>query len=327
MKFAVISDTHYLSDSMLCPGAPEDARLKKKINCAVFRSLAKTDAFDTVLITGDLTDAGDEASHREYIELLREVKESGKHVYVLTATHDFQFSRSYAMKKGWPVSYQAHPWNLAWFDKDHFDYRSITAKPEGLSDAECVPPLVKPCTPEQLWELYAEFGRDQAFSEFAPDYSYCVKLEEKIWCLMLNNNFRDVDPMNNMSPSYSPGCLRWIEETVREARAEGAFIFACTHHPLVPPVPAYKLGGGDRNMRRAYVAHMLADLGIPLVFSGHTHFADVGFARSDRGNLLCDITTPGLASLQKKNVRYGYHRDSVLCAELRFFLAMGYSLC
>ena len=298
MKFAVLSDTHYLSETMLLEGASKEARLKNLIPRAVFKNLAQTDAFDTILITGDLTHAGDAASHREYIEMLRGVQKSGKRVLVLTATHDFQFSRAFAVKEGWRVRYKEQPWRKAWFDPEGFDFRRIVQEPSAdLTDEACRPPLVKPLYPEELWEAYREFGRDQAFSVFAPDYSYCVKLEEKTWVLMLNNNFRDIDPMENMSASYSPGCLRWIEGIARQAKTEGAFVFACTHHPLLPPVPAYKLGGGDRNMRRAYVGHMLADIGIPLVFSGHTHFADVGFLQSDAGNVLCDVTTPGLCSL------------------------------
>lgn len=298
MKFAVLSDTHYLAETMICAGAPEEAYLKNKITKSVFRHLAASDEVDTVLITGDLTHAGDKESHAEYISMLREIQAGGKRVFVLTATHDFQFSRAYAVKEGWSVGYREKPWQKAWFDPAHFDFRSIVKEPfADLPAAECVPPLAEVCTPEELWEMYREFGRDQAFSVFAPDSSYCVKLEEKTWCLMLNNNFRDIDPQENMSASYSPGCLRWIEGIVKTAREEGAFVFACTHHPLVPPVPAYKIGGKDRNMRRAYVGHMLADIGIGLVFSGHTHFADVAFASSDRGNILCDITTPGLASL------------------------------
>ncbi len=298
MKFAVLSDTHYLSESMLLPGASEEAVLKNKIPKSVFKMLETADGVDTVLLTGDLTHAGDRQSHLEYIDMLRALKARGKRVLALTATHDFQFSRAFAVKEGWPVRYKDHPWYHAWFDKDSFDYKSIVKDEfRDLPDGQAVPPFAEVCTPEELWDLYYDFGPAEAFSVFLPDYSYAVRLDDKTWCLMLNNNFRDVDPMENMSASYSPGCLKWIAGIVRDAKKTGAFVFACTHHPLVPPVPAYKIGGTDRNMRKAYVGHMLADVGVPLVFSGHTHFADVGFLSSDAGNILCDVTTPGLSSL------------------------------
>lgn len=298
MKFAVLSDTHYISEKMIYSDESGEMLLKNKINKSVFKRLSSSNEFDTILITGDLVHAGDEQSHREYVEILREVKNSGKKVYVLTATHDFQFGRPYAIKAGWNVKYKSEPWRNAWFDKDSHTYKDIvTDEFSHLSEEECTPPFMKAYTPEELWEVYREFGRDQAFSVFDSNYSYCVKLEEKIWCLMLNNNFRDIDARHNMSPAYSAECYRWMESIVKRAKDEGAFVFACTHHPLVPPVPAYKIGATDRNMRRAYVAHTLADIGIPLVFSGHTHFANVSFAVSDHGKTLCDITTPALASL------------------------------
>ncbi|MCH5198918.1 MAG: metallophosphoesterase [Oscillospiraceae bacterium] len=298
MKFAVLSDTHYISEEMIHSDKRGEMLLKNKINKSVFESLAATDEFDTVLITGDLTHSGDEESHKEYIEMLRKVKNSGKNVYVLTATHDFQFSRSYAVKEGWNVKYKTHPWHNAWFDKDSFAYKDIVTDDfSHLPEEACKPPFKKVCTPKDLWEMYREFGRDQAFSVCETDYSYCVKLDEKIWCLMLNNNFRDIDPRENMSASYSPDCFKWIESIVNSAKEEGAFVFACTHHSLVPPVPAYKIGATDRNMRRAYVAHALADIGISLIFSGHTHFSDIGFAVSDKGKTLCNITTPAISYL------------------------------
>ena len=50
-------------------------------------------------------------------------------------------------------------------------------------------------------------------------------------------------------------------------------------------------------MRNPTVAHTLADLGIPLVFSGHTHFANIVFGSSDAGNLICNVTTPAISFL------------------------------
>ena len=298
MKFAVLSDTHYISTEML-PGETGGAcLLRNRINKAVFKALAAQDEIDTVLITGDLTDDGDEPSHREFAELLRSLQAAGKKVYVLTATHDFHFCRSYVVKHNWPVKYRSKPWNRPWFDPEKCDFKRLVADEfADLPAEECVPPLVRVCTAEELWAMYRPFGPDQAFSVLESAYSYCVKLEDKLWCLMLNNNFRDVDALENMSPGYSPDCYRWIEGLKKEAAAEGAFLFACTHHPLVPPVPAYLIGGGTRNMRSSLACHQLADLGIPLVFSGHTHFADVAFGSSEAGNVLCNVTTPALGYL------------------------------
>lgn len=300
MRFAVLSDIHYISDKVLYDGGSCSPRslLRREIGRAVFESLKKRTDIDTVLITGDLTDAGDLDSHREFISILRDVQESGKNVYVLTATHDFHFSRAWVSVYEQPLRFKDRPWEKPWCDLENTDHKSlVTEEFSHLSAQECRP-LVKPVAfPDDLWEMYREFGRDRAFSVCDSAYSYAVKLEDKLWCLMLNNNFRDVDSMYDASPTYSPACYRWIERIVREAKKEGAFVFACTHHPLVPPVPAYKIGGTPRNMRNSYVCHTLADIGISLVFSGHTHFLNIAFGSSDRGNVLCNVTTPSICFL------------------------------
>ena len=300
MRFAVLSDTHYISKSTLYGGGEHSPRdvLRHEINRKVFEDLKERSDLDTVLITGDLTDAGDMDSHREFAAMLRELRDSGKKVYVLTATHDFHYSRAWVSVYDQPVSYRQRPWERPWCDLENTDFRALVTKEHRHLSAEECAPLVKPvASPDDLWEIYREFGRDQAFSRCYSAYSYAVRLEDKLWCLMLNNNFRDVDAMYDASPTYSPACYRWIASVVRRAKKEGAFVFACTHHPLVPPVPAYKIGGTPRNMRNSYVCHTLADIGISLVFSGHTHFADVAFGSSDRGNVLCNVTTPSICFL------------------------------
>lgn len=300
MRFAVLSDTHYISKSTLHEGGAHSPRdvLRHEINRKVFDDLKKRTDLDTILITGDLTDAGDLDSHREFSDILRDVQKSGKNVYILTATHDFHYSRAWVSVYDQPVHYHQRPWEKPWFDRENTDYRALVKEEHAhLSDEACRP-LIKPvASPDDLWEIYRAFGRDQAFSSCDSAYSYAVKLEDKLWCLMLNNNFRDIDAMYDASPTYSPACYRWIEGIVKKAKAEGAFVFACTHHPLVPPVPAYKLGGTPRNMRNPYVCHTLADIGLSLVFSGHTHFADVAFGSSDQGNVLCNVTTPSICFL------------------------------
>ena len=298
MKFAVLSDTHYISEALLYGDDRQESILMRQINRTAIRELKERQDLDVVLITGDLTDAGDVDSHREFAALLSDLKASGKRVYVLTATHDFHFSSAYVTAYGWPVNYTSKPWERPWYRPGSADVKALV-KPESreLPEADRAPEIRRVLNMDELWALYSDFGPADAFSVCESAYSYAVKLDDRLWCLMLNNNFRDVDAFLDMSPSYSPACLKWIEEILRQAEKAGAFVFACTHHPLVPPVPAYKIGGTTRNMRRASVVHTLADLGLQLVFSGHTHFANVAFGVSDAGNVLCDVTTPSVNHL------------------------------
>ena len=296
MKFVVMSDIHYISRRMMLPGTPEHIRLQPEVSEQALRQACAVEDADVLLLTGDLTDRGDLLSHEDLIAFLRELKKSGKRIYVTTATHDFCHHRAYTRKYAdTRANFAESPWDQPWFDAEDVVYKElVTEDCRDMTEEECAPDLVRPCTPEELWDMYREFGRDDAFSVCESAFSYCVALDDDVWCLMLNDNFRNEEAKHNVSVTYSPACWRWIRSLVKRAKEEGKTLFACTHHPLLPPVPAYKIGAGDRDMRRPEVGHMLADVGVRLVFTGHTHFADVGFLRSKRGSLLCDISTPSV---------------------------------
>lgn len=294
MKFAVLSDIHYVAKSMIIDD--NNAVIDNAVSRQALLDASSYDDIDTILITGDLTDSGDKESHLELIELLRSLKNNGKKIYVTTATHDFNHHRAYTRKRGdTKAQFSESPWNMPFFDKEKADYASYLKEGFEFSSVEEITPALAECfAPEELWELYREFGRDDAYSVCESGYSYCLDLDEDTRCLMLNDNFRNEEAMKDISVSYSPLCLKWIDRMVKEAKRDGKFIFACTHHPLVPPSPAYRIGAKIRDMRTPYTVHILADMGLNLVFTGHTHFTDVGFAKSNEGNVLCDISTPSV---------------------------------
>ena len=294
MKFAVLSDIHYVSPEVIVNDP--DSAISSSVSVQALKDASSYDDIDTILITGDLTDKGDKKSHLGLLEILKEIKASGKKIYVTTATHDFNHHRAYTRRRGdTKAVFDKKPWELPYFDKDNADFREFLSEESNiLPDEEIIPGLEECFSPDELWELYSDFGRNSAFSVEDSSYSYCVDLDEKTRCLMLNDNFRNEEALHDISVTYSPKCLRWIDEMVKKAKEDGKFIFACTHHPLIPPSPAYRIGAGLRDMRSPYSVHVLADIGINLALTGHSHFSDVGFAESEKGNILCDITTPSV---------------------------------
>ena len=52
--------------------------------------LCEDKSTDIVVLAGDTTRDGEIESHKEFIEMLRDLKKRGKRVYVITATHDFR---------------------------------------------------------------------------------------------------------------------------------------------------------------------------------------------------------------------------------------------
>ncbi len=295
MKFIALSDPHYVSRRMITDPTDTEPMLQPAVSEAAILQAAK-DA-GVILILGDLTNSGDLYSHEDFRDFLRGVKRGGAKIYVTFATHDYHHHKAYVRKYGEKVEYVSHPWEAPWFDPGKADWKAL-AKDEfsDLPEEDLIPGLVPALSPEEIWEFYREFGPDDAYSVFEPGYSYCVDLDENTRCLMLNDFFRNEEALRDKSPTYSPSCFRWISRMYEKAERDGKFIFLCSHHPMLPAAPAHRLGAGkeNRDMRSPVVGHTLADMGFSLAFTGHSHFCDVGYLRSDSRNLLWDISVPSV---------------------------------
>lgn len=263
LTITVITDTHYYSEKNGTSGAAYDrANLKSQkllknsaaVLEAAYNQIAKDDRSDIVLVCGDVTNNGELNSHAEAIEQFRSLKARGKRVYVITATHDFR-------QEGVSAAY----------DGD----RQITT-PTALR--------------EDLFDMYREFGPDEAIAVHRASMSYIVQLEEGYRLFALND-----DSNWNGKSGFSDECFEWITEQVKDARDNGQVIIAMTHHPLIAPSPLYGLIGkgdmlGDHDVR----INQLADMGVQFIFTGHTHVHNISSHRSRRGNVIYDVSTGSL---------------------------------
>lgn len=291
MKFVMMSDTHYISRRMICDKTDENLMLQPAVTEQALKQAAQ-DA-DTIIISGDLTDDGDRLSHEDFIKLLRELKSQGKKVYVIFATHDFHHHRAWVRKRGdTKAQFTSAPWEEPYFDPEGVHWKDYVADEcKNMSEEECTPQLAEAVAPEELWKMYYEFGAEQARSCDPYSFSYCVDLDENTRCLMLNDIFRNEEALHDISPTYTPTCLRWMKKEIDAARAEGKYIFVCSHHPFIPATPVHRIGAGNRDLRTPHAGHMLADMGIDLAFTGHTHASAVRFIKSDKGSTMCHIAT------------------------------------
>lgn len=289
MRFAMLSDTHYISRRMIADPDDRELALQPAVTEQAVRQAAERS--DVLFIIGDLTDSGDRPSHEDFAEFLRSVKAGGKKIYVLFATHDFHHHKAYVRRYGEKKRFTASPWNLPYFDPESVNWKELSEDGEDIA-----PSLEEAMSPKEIWELYREFGPDDAYSVLEEEFCYCLDLDEKTRCLMLNDSFRNEEALKDLSPSYTPACFRWIRKMADEAKRDGKFLFLCSHHPMLPATPAHRIGAGTRNrdMRSPTVGHTLADMGFSLAFTGHSHFCDVGFLKSPRGSLLCSVTTPSV---------------------------------
>ena len=291
----MMSDTHYISRRMIIDKTDEELMLQPAVTEAAILQASKE--CDVLFIAGDLTNSGDRFSHEDFSSFLRKLKQDGTKIYVIFATHDFHHHKAYVRKHGGKIEYKHTPWESPWFDIESADWKSLVKDEfSSLPEEELIPELVPALSPEEIWEIYKEFGPDEAYSVHEFSFSYCLDLDENTRCLMLNDIFRNEEALKDKRPTYSPSCLRWIKQMYDEAKRDGKYIFLCSHHPMLPAVPAHRLGAGkeNRDMRAPVVGHMLADMGFNLAFTGHSHFCDVGYVKSDIGNHMWDITTPSV---------------------------------
>ncbi len=252
LKITVIADTHYYSPETGTKGKAYEAALmrsqkllggSREVLQATFDKIAADTTSDILLIAGDVSNDGEKRAHEEFREMLRELKEKGKQIFVITATHD---------------------------------YKEKCKKYVG-DNIEEMPGLLR----EELYDFYAEFGPEQAVSS-KPEYmSYVAQLPGNIRLFALNDDYGIED-----------GMYEWVKEQAEDARKNGQFIIAMTHHPIIPPSPMYELiGRGDMHRNYKEKRKEYADIGIQFMLTGHTHTHNIGRIFSDRGNAFYAIST------------------------------------
>ncbi len=255
LKLTVITDTHYYSpETGISGSAYENALMRsqkllggsRELLKSAFNKIAGDNSSDIVLIAGDVTNDGEEAAHKEFREMLRDLKAKGKKVYLITATHDYKEKC-----------------------KKYVD-DEIKEMP-GLNRNE-------------LFDFYREFGADEAIS-CKPEYmSYIVQLPENVRLFALNDDV-----------GIESDFLDWVKEQADDARKNGQFIVAMTHHPIISPSPMYELiGKGDMHRNYKDRRKEYADMGIQLMLTGHTHTHNIGRIFSDRGNAFYAVSTGAL---------------------------------
>ena len=263
LKIQFITDVHYYSRKNGTEGPAyerEEAKSQQVIKDSDlvikrgFDMLCEDTSTDIVVLSGDTTRNGEYTSHEEFIELLYSLKERGKRVYVITATHDYRGN----------------------------------GEGRGFEGDEVIGvPAVK--DRQELWKMYYDFGPSEAIATYPEQMCYVVQLAPGYRLFALNDdyNFR---PDPNGGSGFSEGCEKWIMEQLEDAQKNDQFVIAMTHHPMVSPSPFYSIiGSGDMQKNHEVTREMFADAGLNIMLSGHTHVHDVGYITTKKGNRFYDI--------------------------------------
>lgn len=263
LELLVFTDAHHYSKK-LGIDTPSyniyDAKNQKMVKdsgAVIKAALAQMAKSDckNIIFCGDSTCDGDVDSHEEFVSFLTALKKCGKRVFAITSTHDFQDN-------------------------------GITYKYTGDVREE-----TKAVRREEIAELYKNLGPDDAVSLYKDGLSYFAELDND-YCIFALNSDRD----GTGRSGYSDDMRNWIKETAEKATAQGKKLLAFSHHPLISPSPFYSLiGKNDMMGGHREIREMLADCGISLVFTGHSHVHDISYIFSKKGNVLYDVSTSAVA--------------------------------
>ena len=263
LKIQFITDLHYYSRKNGIEGkAYENAESKSQkvikdsdlVIKAGFDMLCEDTSTDIIVLAGDTTKDGEITSHEEFIEMLRDLKKRGKRVYVITATHDFRPS---GFTKG--------------YDGDNeIDVPAVADR-------------------HDLWDMYYEFGPNEAISSFKQGLSYVVQLAPGYRLFALNDDTNE-KPDGERGSGYSDECMEWIMEQLKDAHDNDQFVIAMTHHPMISPSPFYSIiGKGDMQRNHEITREIFADNGLQVMLTGHTHVHDISYITTPKGNRFYDI--------------------------------------
>ena len=264
-KFAVIADPHYYSEKLGCDGTAYERRegsdqkmlIKSKGTIsAALREIKNSDA-EFLMIAGDLSNDGERCSHEEIREMLYEFKKS-KPVYVITATHDWCCDG-----------------NPRRFEGDQV-----------FNDVETL-------APNELHEFYRDFGLNDSISEFhthQDKVSYVVRPCNGVTVFCL-----DDDQNGEGGAGYSDEHFEWIKEQTEEAKKRGDIVFGMQHHHLHLTEFDRVINGKGSVEYREKLCKKFADIGFPVMFTGHSHMQHIRRIDSENGNPFYEINVGSIS--------------------------------
>lgn len=217
----------------------------------------------TVIITGDLTNHGEAYSHEEVRDLLQEFTDKGGDPFVYTDIHDYPYFPIYS-----------------------FDEKGEKIPAEHLPE-------------EEVKAMYCPFGRDKAFDTYSDGTTYIAEILPDLYYIAMGYDAEDKSTRH--SPYFSDELMAWVKEHTEKAKKKGATVICSTHRPVVAPSPAYDIMGkghsfsdGEKRLKE------LADMGIRLFFSGHTHIQCMKEIVSEKGNKIYSVQTSSISGFPPK---------------------------
>lgn len=259
-----------------------------------------------LLVTGDLSSEGEQASHEGFAEQMGRLQDAGVTVLVIPGNHDLYNDSAMTFQD----DTQVRDNGTGELYTTEAEFRDIYAS-MGY-DEEATKAAVEDSPIESI-EYYRPV-EDGQIADCQGGLSYVVRLEGGVALVMIDTEVYTTDFNGNSVAAGSGGgmmsdALRdWVKSEAAKLTSEGYTIVAGVHHPVLDHqttaetefvtdrVDVQSGEGGTAKDNSNVIATELADAGIHYVFSGHMHENDVASYTTAAGNVIYDMETGGLCA-------------------------------
>ena len=253
-QILVISDTH-----LLAPELYDDGEAAQRLAQNDMKLVLESDELmrntvdwvikqkpDLLLITGDLTFNGEQASHQRLATHLARLAQNGVPTLVIPGNHDIS---------------------------------NPNAKQYKGNKATTAPSITR----DEFAQIYAPYGYKGSRRDPA-SLSYVSEPIPGLVVLAIDSNRDEENRLTARGDSTNhytnagrikPQTLQWLREQAQQAREQGKHVVAMMHHHLLEHID------GEAQYLKDYiivdhdaVAQTLADCGVHALFTGHLHITD-----------------------------------------------------
>lgn len=247
LKILIATDMHYLSEELTDKGSGFIQMVEHGDGKVTNYIWEITEAFtqeviqekpDVLILSGDLTLNGELKSHQEFAQYLKRIEDHGIPVLVIPGNHDIN--------------------NIG--ASSYIEGRRVPAEIT---------------TPEQFYQIYRDFGYDEAISRDPESLSYVYPISDTVWGLMLDScQYQDGNLVGGMIDTET---YEWIEEQLDAASEAEVMLLPVSHHNLLDESQIYEDDCTIEHSER--LIEMLVGWGATLYLSGHLHVQH--YANSD----------------------------------------------
>lgn len=315
--FGVMSDPHYFPAEYQGTRAEDyqnqtsgDLRLMGEnealTTAAVDQMIEEGNLPKVLLVTGDLSSEGEEASHRGFAEQMARLQEKGVTVLVIPGNHDLYNSSAMTFQD----DTQVRDNGTGSLYTTEAEFREIYASMGYDEDATV---QASGGTIESV-DYYVENLGEDGIADCQGGLSYVARTSGGVAFIMIDTEVYTTDFNGNTVAAGSGGgmmsdALRaWVTQQAAELTEQGYAIVAGVHHPVLnhqttaetefitDRIDVQSGEGGTAKDNSNIIATELADAGIHYVFSGHMHENDVASYTTPTGNVIYDLETGGLCA-------------------------------